>query len=46
MDRAIMMMVMMDGAIVAEKVLFTAQKEEDWPLWESECQEDAKHFFY
>jgi hypothetical protein len=46
MDRTIMMMVMMDGAIVVEKVLFSPQKEEEWPLWEPEHQEDAKHFFY
>jgi hypothetical protein len=46
MERTAIMMVMMDGAMVAEKVVFSPQKEEDWPLWEPEWQEDAQHFFY
>jgi len=46
MEKKIVMMIMMDGAMIAEKVLISLQKEEDWSYSEGPSSEDAEYFFY
>jgi hypothetical protein len=46
MERKVMMMVMMDGAMIGVKVLGPLTREEDWEISEKSTEEEATHFFY
>jgi hypothetical protein len=46
MERKVMMMVMMDGAMIGVTVLGSSCREEDWDAPEKQTTEDAEHFFY
>jgi len=46
MERKVMMMVMMDGAMVGVTVLGPLTREEDWETGEKSTEEEARHFFY
>jgi hypothetical protein len=46
MERKVMMMVMMDGAMVGITVLGSSPKEDEWNTLENPQPEEAEHFFY
>ena len=46
MSKKVVMMIMMDGEFVAEKVVFLPYNHDDWGFQSPPKHEEADHFFY